>query len=326
MSADRDFSNSKRSVLKGLGASALLGAVATVFPRVGEAQPKLSKMTIFTGTTPQFANLYVAHERGFFEKEGLPVEVTMFSSGSVASEAFQAGRGNVIYCGDTPALRLWTRNAGIGLCTGASYGHYSIVVARKGINTPADMRGKKVGVLMGSTAEYFVKLYLASANVDPKEVELINLQGAEMVTGIVRKDIDAFVLWEPFGTRAMQASPDVQIVTTGEKYFLEWVLNSTTADYAKSNPNECMAYVRGLNAASKWCMQNRKETTQIVAKYLKLDPALVEPSERINWTVAYTPKFRADMERLSEFLKLKLDWSKNFDTELLKKVDPTLVA
>jgi hypothetical protein len=73
-------------------------------------------------------------------------------------------------------------------------------------------------------------------------------------------------------------------------------------------------------------MQNRKETTQVVAKYLKLDPALVEPSERINWTVAFTPKFKADMERLSEHLKVKVDWPKMFDTEFLRKVDPTLVA
>jgi len=322
MSSANDFSNSRRNALKGFGVGALLAAV----PAQAWGQSKLQKLTVFTGTTPQFANLYVAHEKGFFEKEGLPIEVTMFSSGSVASEAFQAGRGDVIYCGDTPALKLWVRGAAVGLCTGASYGHYSIVVARKGINTPADMRGKKVGVLMGSTAEYFVKLYLASGNVDPKEVDIINLQGAEMVTGIVRKDIDAFVLWEPFGSRAMQASSDVQIVTTGEKYFLEWVLNNTTAAYAKSNPAELAAYIRGLNAASKWCTQNREEATQVVAKYLKLDTALVKPAERINWTVAYTPRFRSDMERLSDFLKLKLEWSKMFNTELLAKVDPTLVA
>jgi sulfonate transport system substrate-binding protein len=322
MSSANEFSNSRRNALKGLGAGALIATL----PARSVAQTKLQKLTVFTGTTPQFANLYVAHEKGFFEKEGLPVEVTMFSSGSVASEAFLAGRGDVIYCGDTPALKLWVRGAALGFCTGASYGHYSVVVARKSINAPADMRGKKVGVLMGSTAEYFVKLYLASGNVDPKEVDIINLQGAEMVTGIVRKDIDAFVLWEPFGSRAMQASSDVHIVTTGEKYFLEWVLNNTTPAYAKSNPAELMAYVRGLQAASKWCAQNPEESTQVVAKYLKLDTALVKPAERINWTVAYTPRFRSDMERLSEFLKLKLEWPKMFNTEFLSKVDQSLVA
>lgn len=322
MASAKDFGETRRNVVKALAAGALIASA----PVSTRAQGKLQKLTVFTGTTPQFSNLYVAHDRGFFEKEGLPVEVTMFSSGSVASEAFQAGRGNVIYAGDAPSLRLWGRGAGIGFATGASYGHYSIVVARKNIRTPADMRGKKVGVLMGSTAEYFAKLYLASGNIDPKEVDLINLQGAEMVTGIVRGDIDAFVLWEPFGARAAQASSDVQVLTTGEAYFLEWLANSTTAAYAKSNPAELQAYIRGMNAASKWITENRAEASQVVAKYLKLDLALVKPAERINWTMAFTPKFRTDMERLSEFLKLKLDWPKMFNSEMLAKVDSSLVT
>lgn len=318
-----DLSISRRNLLKGLAAGALILAA----PGRGRAQSRLRKMLLFIGTTPHFGNIIVAQEKGFFEKESLSIEITNFASGSVASEAFQAGRGNTVDCGDTPALRLWGRGAGVGICPSSSFGHMSIIVARKGINTPADMRGKKVGVLLGSTAEYFAKLYLASGKVDPKEVDIINLQPAEMVTGIVRKDIDAFVLWEPFGTRAMQASNDVYIVTNGEKYFLEWMITSTTPEYARTNEAELLAYVRALDAASRWCNQNREESAQIVARNLKLEIGLVKQlMDRINWTVAYTPKFRADMERLSEFLKLKLDWEKMFDARLLKKVSPSLAS
>ena len=322
MDRPKTFNITRRNALRSLGAAALVLAA----PHRGLAQSKLQKMTLFTGTTPQFGNLYVAHEKGFFEREGLPLELTIFASGSVASEAFKAGRGDAIYCGDTPALRLWNLGSGVGICTGATYGHYSIIVARNGINTPADMRGKKVGVLLGSTAEYFAKLYLASGNIDPKQVDIINLQPAEMVTGITRGDIDAFVLWEPFGTKAMEASKDVHIVTTGEKYFHEWLMTNVTPTYAKQNQAEITAYVRAMDAASQWCNKNRDESVQVVAKYLKLDTGLVKPIERINWTVADSPQYRSDMERLAEFLKLKLDWSKMFDTRALKQVSPSLVS
>jgi ABC-type nitrate/sulfonate/bicarbonate transport system substrate-binding protein len=322
MTQAQRFNISRRGALIELGAGAAI--LATTGRSRGES--KLQKMSVFTGTTPQFGNLYVAHEKGFFERERLPLELTVFASGSVASEAFQAGRGNAIVCGDTPALRLWNRSAGVGICTAASYGHYSIVVARKSMDTPVDFRGKRIGVLLGSTAEYFAKLYLASGHVDLKEVDIINLQPAEMVTGITRGDIDGFVLWEPFGTRAVEASKDVHIVTNGEKYFLEWLITTTTPDYLQTREAELVAYVRALDAASQWCNANREESVQIVAKYLKLDTGLVKPIERINWTVAYTPKFRADMERLGDFLKLKIDWPKMFDTRILKKVDPSLAA
>lgn len=322
MTKARRVDVSRRDLIKGIGAGALILAA----PGRSHAQGKLQKMTLFTGTL-HFGNLIVAHEKGYFEKEGLAVEITNFSTGTAASEAFQAGRGNTIASGDAPALRLWGRAAAVGICPVASYGHISVVVARKGINTAADMRGKKVGVLLGSTSDYFARRYFAAAGVDLKDVDLINLQAAEMVTGITRKDIDAFVGFEPFGTRAVQASSDVTILTTGEKYFTEWLMTSATPEFAKSHEAELVAYVRGLNAASIWCNQNREETAQIVAKYFKLEiPVVKQTIDRINWTVGFTPKFRTDMEAMADFLKQKIDWDKAFDTRPLKKADPALVS
>ena len=316
------FRTSRRNVLRGLGSAAVMLSAS----RRLKAQPKLQKMTLFTGTI-HFGNVIVAADKGFFEKEGLPVEVTSFSTGTAASEAFQAGRGDTIASGDQPAVRLWVRGVGVGICPTASYGHISVVVAHKGISKPSDLRGKKVGILLGSTSDYFARLYLASGHVDPKDVDLINLQAAEMVTGIVRGDIDAFVGFQPFGTRAVQASKDVYIVTTGEKYFTEWLMTSATPDYAKTHQAELIAYVRALKAASVWCNQNREETAQIVAKHFNIDIATVkETIDPINWTIAYTPKFRADMDKMSAFFKLDLDWGKMFDAQPLKNVDPSLVA
>jgi NitT/TauT family transport system substrate-binding protein len=322
MSLPGGISHSRRAALTILGAGAILVAV----PGKSRSQSGLQKMSLFTGTI-HFGNVIVAQEKGFFDNERLPVEITSFSTGTAASEAFQAGRGHTIASGDQPALRMWVRGAGVGICPVASYGHISVVVARKGIRTPADLRGKKVGVLLGSTSDYFARLYLASGNVDPKEVDLINLQAAEMVTGIVRRDIDAFVGFEPFGTRAVQASTDVSIVTNGEKYFTEWLMTSATPDYARGNQAELAAYVRAMNAASKWCNENREEAAQIVARHFKLDVSLVKQTiDPINWTVAYTPKFRSDMERMSAFLKLRLDWDTMFDPRSLRTADSSLVS
>ena len=76
-------------------------------------------------------------------------------------------------------------------------------------------------------------------------------------------DIDAFIGFQPFGTRAVQASNELHIVTTGEKYFTEWLMTSTTPEYARTHQPELTAYVRGVHAASTWCKQNREETAQI---------------------------------------------------------------
>ena len=264
MTNQRDRLLSRRALVKGAslaGASIVLGAM----PGARAQTKTLQKMSIFIGTTPHFGNVVIGAEKGFFEKEGLPVEITNFASGATAVDAFRAGRGDVVVAGDLPSLRLW-KQGGFGICPQANYGDLSIIVAKKSINKPADLKGKKVGVLIGSTSEYFIKLYLASGNIDYKDIDVINLRPAEMVTGLVRGDIEAFVIWQPFGWKAIEADKDAKILITGRPYFHEWEMCSTNAQYAKDHPAELVAFLRGLDAAGKWIPKNLDEASQVIAK------------------------------------------------------------
>jgi ABC-type nitrate/sulfonate/bicarbonate transport system substrate-binding protein len=315
----------RRTFLK----AASIGTVAVTVagPRAVFAQPKpLEKMSIFIGTTPHFGNIIVGAEKGFFEKEGLPVQITNFASGSTAVDAFRAGQGNLVVAGDLPSLRLW-RQGGIGLCPQANYGELSVIVAKKSINKPADLRGKKVGILIGSTSEYFAKLYLASGGVDYKEIDVINLRPAEMVTGLVRGDIDAFVIWQPFGWRAVEADSNVHIVTTGAPYFHEWEMVNTMPDYAQAHAAEIVAFLKGLDQAGKWIPDNLSEAAQIVAKSLRMDDVAIAKRmlEKINWNIAYTQKFRSDMDRIGTFVGIPVEWSKMFDPKFLAQLGSTYV-
>jgi len=315
----------RRTFLKaaGIGGTAMaLGSPASAFAQ----GKKLEPMSVFIGTTPHFGNIIVGAEKGFFEKEGLPVKVTNFASGSTAVDAFRAGQGHLVVAGDMPSLRLW-KQGGIGLCAQANYGELSILVAKNSINKPADLRGKKVGVLVGSTSEYFTKLYLASGGVDYKEIDVINLRPAEMVTGLVRGDIDAFVIWQPFGWRAVEADSNAHIVTTGQPYFHEWEMVNTMPEYARSHADEIVAFLRGLDAAGKWIPSNLDDAAQIVAKSLRMDDVAVAKRmlEKIDWNIAYTQKFRADMDRIGNFVNIPVDWKTMFDAKFLAQLGPAYV-
>ncbi|HSD99372.1 MAG TPA: ABC transporter substrate-binding protein [Burkholderiales bacterium] len=319
MTTKHDVSHKRRSLLKGIGAGTLVlaGAHSTRL----QAQAKLRKMEIFIGTTPHFGNVIIGAEKGFYEKEGLPVTITNFASGSVAADAFRAGKGHLVVTGDLPAMRLWNQG-NIGICPQANYGDLSIIVARSHIKSAADMRGRKIGVLIGSTSEFFAQIYLTRGNVKLNEVDLINLRPAEMVTGLARGDIDAFVIWQPFGWRALAAVKDAHILTTGRGYFHEWEAVTTTREYANSHAAEIGAFLRGLDAAGKWIPGNLDEAAKLVAAQIRLDdPRLArDMMEKIDWNIAYSKKFRQDMEFMSKFIKIKLDWNTMFDQRFLAKL------
>jgi ABC-type nitrate/sulfonate/bicarbonate transport system substrate-binding protein len=323
MDGNRGANGSRRHVLKAAAATALLGAA----PRFARAQAKLQPMDIYIGTTPHFGNVIVAAEKGFFEKHGLPVKITNFASGSVAADAFKTGKGSVIVSGDLPSIRLWQLGF-VGLCPQAHYNALSIIVAKNTIRNPADIKGRKVGVLLGSTSEYFTKLYLAKGGMQPSDIQMINLRPAEMVTGLARGDIDAFVIWQPFGWRALAAVKDAHILTTGKGYFEEWEAVTTSKEYAANHHAELVAFLRGLDEAGKWIPANLDEAARVVAAQIRFDDVKVtrDMLERIDWNIAYTPNFRSDMNGVAGFLGNKIDWDKMFDARYLRELGSSYVS
>ena len=263
----------------------------------------------------------MAAEKGFSQKEGLTAKITNFASGSVAADAFRTGRGSIIVAGDQPTIRLWTQGF-VGVSPQAHYNTLSIIVARNTIKGPADMKGKKVGVLLGSTSEFFTKLYLTKGGLSTSDIDMVNLRPAEMVTGLARGDIDAFVIWQPFGWRALAAVKDAHILTTAKGYFEEWEAITTTKDYAAKHGAELTAFLRGLDAAGKWIPNNLDEAAKIVAAEIRFDDvkATRDMLEVIDWNLAYTPGFRRDLEVVGNFINAKIDWPTMFDSRFLAKL------
>ena len=309
-----------------IGAAAT-GAAALAPFNVVRAQPKLSKMQVVLGTTPQFSNVIIGLTKGFYEKFGLPVEITYFTSGSAATQAFRTGHGDIAVSGDLPSLRLWTGGDGIGLCPQAHY-DLSMIIARDSIKSPADMRGKKIGVLLGSTSEYFIQKYLASGGMTVNDIQAINLTPAEMVTGLDRGDIDGFVLWQPFGWKAVETIKGVHQLTDAGPYFQEWEACTTNRKYAQTHQAELVAFLKGLDAAGKWIPSHVDEASQSVADALRTqDIALVKRMVgQINYDISYTPKFRKDMDELAQFIKAKIDWNAMFDPRFLRLANRSFVS
>jgi ABC-type nitrate/sulfonate/bicarbonate transport system substrate-binding protein len=323
VSQPNDLNRIRRNTLKALGA----GTLAAAGVPTARAQARLEKMLVFIGTTPHFGNVIVADKKGFWQKEGLAADVNIFASGSVAAEAFRAGKGHVVVTGDQPAIRLW-KDGFLGFAPQANYDELSIIVAKTGIKSPAEMKGRKVGVLVGSTSEFFTKLYLAKGGVDLKDIQVVNLRPAEMVTGFARGDIDAFTIWQPFGWRALAAVKDAHILATAKGYFHEWEACTTSRDYAKGHEAELVAFVKGLDAAGKWITANLDEAATVVATAIRLEDVKLarQMLEKIDWSLAYTPKFRRDMDFVGDFMNMKIDWKTMFETRYLAKAFPSYVS
>lgn len=290
------------------------------------AEPKKDKYVFLTGSTPQFAAPVIGMEKGFCKDMGLDLEIKKFTSGGVAAQSFIAGQGDFMDTGDWPAVRTWLLMSDkedpiVGLAPDAHYSDLTVVMSKSGITDGKQLKGKNIGVWLGTTSEFFAALYLDKNGVGLDEVKFVNVKPAEMVPALDSGDIDAFVIWQPFGWRSQGVSGDkVHELSTAEGYFTEFVVVSTRKSLLDNDPDAAKVMIECMNKGGDWAAANPEEAAEIVGKFFKIPaPDVLKMIKVMNMDPAYTQQFRDDMDKLNNFMlskeksKMPIDWDKHFD-------------
>lgn len=129
----------------------------------------------------QFAGIFVAKEKGFYEEEGLDVEIIPGGPDVVIEQQVVNGAADI---GVTSFDSLLVnRDNGLPLISVAQVlqkSSYRFVASKEsGIDSPAKMKGKKVGMWTGSQ-QFQVLAFMEKNGLDPKkDVELVK-QGFTM--------------------------------------------------------------------------------------------------------------------------------------------------
>lgn len=320
-------------------ASAALSALfAASLVSTASAAPKMDKYVYLMGSTPHFYAPVTAIEKGFCKDMGLDVEIKKFTSGGVAAQSFIAGQGDFLDSGDWPAVRSWLLTEDkedpiVGMAQDAHYGDLSVVMSKAGITEGKQLRGKKIGVWLGTTSEFFAALFLDAHGVGLDEVEFINVKPAEMVPALDSGDLDAYVIWQPFGWKSMEVSGDkVRELSTADGYFTEYVIVSTRKSLLDNDPDAGKVMIECMRKGADFAAKNPEEAAGVVGNFFKMpaDKAL-EMMNVITPQPNNTAQMRSDLNKLNEFMISKgksskqLDFGKHFDDRALKAVDPALV-
>jgi len=313
------------------------GATAVVtaggFPWVRRAHAATRTVSLFIGTTPDYANIYVARDKGFLEAEGLKLDIRLFPSGSAATDAYRSGKVEFVASGDIPAIRLW-KAMGTKLIAPTSYDGFSpVFMVKSAIKGPEDLKGKTLATRIGSSGEFFVQLVRQKYDLPADAFKLINLEPPDMVAVLERGDIDGFFWFSPFEERSMQISGSkVRLfLRGGEVGYNNEVALSTRADLIQNEPDTIIRFLRGLIKGSDYAMSHKEETTDIVAAAIKLERKSAEVTQKMNFPVRFDERLYRYYYNVSKFLVAKkmvdqpVDFDSFFWTKGVGSVDPARV-
>lgn len=149
----------------------------------------------------------IAIEKDMFKAEGVDVEFEWFDY--VASmDAYAAGKLDAVAMtnGDTLVNGASGAPSVMILVNDYSNGN-DMVIARPGIKSIKELKGKKVGVEIGFVGHLLLLNALEKNGLTETDVELVNVPTNETPQVLASGDVDAIVAWQPNSGQALELVP-----------------------------------------------------------------------------------------------------------------------
>ena len=222
--------------------AAALGALALM---TGAAQA--ADKTVVVGYQTDALPSSVGIANGDFEKAtGAKIDFRRFNSGAEIFAAIASGDVQVGYVGSSPFAAATSRGLDVKAFYLASIsGVDEALVVRNGsgINSLADLKGKKLAAAPVSTDHYQLLALIKSLGLTEKDVQVFAIPQPEIVAGYNRGDLDGGFVWDPALTELKKNGKVIvtsrDVADKGAPTFSAWV---ATAAFAKENPGFLKAY------------------------------------------------------------------------------------
>jgi NitT/TauT family transport system substrate-binding protein len=215
--------------------------------------------------------------RGDFQTAlGDNVEVTtqIFNAGPSAIEALFANQIDVAYIGPGPAINGYVRSGGeaLRIISGAASGGAVFVVRNdSGINSSQDLANKKFSSpQLGNTQDVALRKYLLDNGYKTKEnggnIEVVPAKTADIVSLMIKKDIDGAWLPEPWGAKLIKEANAKVLVDERDLWpngqFVTAHIIART-DYIERNPDIIKKMLEAHIDMTSWINDNADEALQI---------------------------------------------------------------
>ena len=266
------------SCLLALLAAVCVAVVAGCDRKAARPAGEAKKIVIAAGTWPASAPIFVAQEKGFFAEEGLDATIQPVVSGHLGLQAVLEGKADLASVGETPIARdAVDRKPLAVLATICRIDRAILIIARKdrGIATAEDLKGKKIGLVAGTTADYFLHIYLTTAYIGPDDLQIVNYQTEALVDALVAGEVDAISTWAPFTTAAAGRLGDNAVVLDEPGlYTMTWNMVATPQTAARDG-EAIQRFLRAIIRANEFISHHGDEAQAITARSVAMDPAVV---------------------------------------------------
>ncbi len=157
----------------------------------------------------------VTQEKGIFEANKVPVDLKWFDGYLESISTLTAGQidANSQTLGDTVSSVAGGAEQVVVLVNDNSTGNDKIIV-REGINSVADLKGKKVAAEEGTVDHFLLLLGMQKEGLSPQDIQFVPLETGKAAAAFVAGQVDAVAVFAPFTTQALKRSQSKELFSS----------------------------------------------------------------------------------------------------------------
>lgn len=233
-----------------------------------QQEQKKEPLKISLNVWPGYAYAFIAKEKGFFEDNGVEVDLMLSEDYSESLGIYSKGKSDAIFEVYSDAIfQVAEQKIPSKVVYVVDYSYSGdVIIGKSELKSVSDLKGKRIGIGgPNSFSHMFVLLALQSNNLTESDVYFVDVPAEKVLEYLEADKIDAGHTWEPTYSQAL-AKGYVKIAKAGDYpgsitdvlVFNSGVINSRRSDV--------QAVVNSLVQARKFVASNRKEALEIMAK------------------------------------------------------------
>jgi sulfonate transport system substrate-binding protein len=277
---------SRRFVLRLAAAGTIAPLIGRSLPSPQSASAQISEVRI--GFQKGSANLLVLKSKGLLEEAlgdlGVSVTWTEFPAGPPLLEALNAGALDFGTTGAPPPIFAQAAGADLIYAAAATPSPFEegiLVPKDSSFQRVADLKGKKVAVAKGSSANAFLALALEAAGLQWGDVEATYLLPADAKAAFDGGSVDAWAIWDPYaavaedGTGARSIANGETANHTNRSFYL------AARPFATAHADVLQAILDTLVESDAWAADHPEDVARLVAAETGIaEPTLLKVEKR----------------------------------------------
>lgn len=210
----------------------------------------------------------------YFSERGIEVNTRVFDSGVEANQALASGSIDFATMGNTNAITALARDLNVELVwIHEVLGENEALAVKEGsgIEEAEDLAGKRIAVPFASTAHYVLLNFLKEAGIE-EDVQLLDMQTAEIVAAWERGDVQAAYTWQPTLAQLLKSGSTLtDSKEMAEKGYITANVEVVRKSFSEKYPELVADFISALTEAGDIYRNNPEQAAEIAGNDLGLE-------------------------------------------------------